>query len=368
MQQPLAPGTMVGDYEVVRPLGAGGMGEVYEAVHPVIGKRAAVKVMIGSPADSLGEARRLLEEARAVNAIRHPGIVDIFGAAVLPDGRPCLLMELLEGETIAEHLRAHGPLGLERVFWMLEGILGPLAAAHRAGIIHRDLKTSNVFLAETAEGQRVKLLDFGIARRLHRVEALTMPEVTLGSLGFMSPEQLAGEPVPQSDLYSVGCVAWLLITGQPVFGNESPAAVVAQHVARVPPSLRSLRREVSLELDAWVHWLLEKDTEERPFSAVVALATLREAAALTLSDATVGPDVDFMSYARKLDAKARAAASKVTQAPPEGPRGPTDRLSALSGARPPPGQGTRQDRPPAPRPTPSKRATIEHRAAKKRRD
>ena len=299
---------MVGEYEVLQPLGAGGMGDVYEAVHPIIGKRAAIKVL--KRTDSLDEARRLLDEARAVNAIRHRGIIDIFGAQVLPDGRPALIMELLEGETLAQLSQRKGPLPLEDVFTLLEGALAPLAAAHRAGIIHRDLKPSNLFLVNDSEGPFVKLLDFGVARRLNRSTHLTNPELTLGSLGFMAPEHLAGEPVPQSDLYSLGCVAWVLITGRPVFVTTQPQAQIPRHLEEIPPSIDTVRTDVTEELAYWVAWLLRKRADERPFTAEVALAALREAAVMSVGEATISVDVDYEKVVTKLDAKARAAAIK----------------------------------------------------------
>jgi serine/threonine-protein kinase len=273
----LARGTAVGDYEVVSLLGGGAMGEVYEAVHPVTGKRVAIKVMRTPAAEALTEARRLLEEARVVNAIKHPGIVDIFGANVLPDGRPYLVMELLEGESFHEHLKANAPLDLDDVLWMLEGLLEPLAAAHKAGVTHRDLKPTNVFIAKVGGERKVKLLDFGVAHRVDR-ERFTAPEVTVGSLGFMGPEQLTGNVVPQSDLYAVGCVAWLLLVGQPVFPYRAMGELARNHMLTVPPSIRTARADVPPPLERWVARLLEKDYAKRPANAFEALLELKLAA------------------------------------------------------------------------------------------
>lgn len=271
---PLAAGTPVGDYEVVRQLGSGAMGEVYEAVHPLIGKHVAIKVMRTPASEALVEARRLLEEARVVNAIRHPGIIDIFGANVLPDGRPFLVMELLEGQSFQDYLKAHAPLDVVDVISLLDGLLEPLAAAHRAGVIHRDLKPTNVFVSSVGGVRKVKLLDFGIAHRADR-EKLTAPEVTVGSLGFMGPEQLHGKPVTQSDLYAVGCVAWLLLTGKPVFPYTAMGELARNHMLTVPPPLRTARRDTPPALEAWVARLLEKDAARRPPNAFEALLSLR---------------------------------------------------------------------------------------------
>ncbi|MCA3015694.1 MAG: serine/threonine protein kinase [Myxococcaceae bacterium] len=268
---PLEPGTPVGEYEVGPLLGAGGMGEVYEAVHPIIGKRVAIKVMRAPAAEALTEARRLLEEARTVNAIRHRGIVDIFGANVLPDGRPYLVMELLEGTSLHQQLVTHGPTSILDGVELLRGVLEPLAAAHRVGVVHRDLKPTNVFV--TTSTPRVKLLDFGIAHRAGR-ERLTSPEFTLGSIGFMGPEQLSGKPVPQSDLYAIGCVAWLMFAGRPVFASKSIASLTRDHLFAEPPSLKTARRDVPDGLATWVSRLLEKHPSNRPADAAVALAQL----------------------------------------------------------------------------------------------
>jgi serine/threonine protein kinase len=281
----LAPGTTVGEYEIVEVLGSGAMGEVFEAVHPIIHKRVAIKVMRGAAHESLTEARRLLEEARAVNAIRHPGIIDIFGANVLPDGRPYLVMELLEGQSLHDFLKTRHPLAIGDVFGLLEGILAPLAAAHRAGVIHRDLKPTNIFVTRS---RTVKLLDFGVARRKER-EPLTAPKMTLGSLGFMSPEQLNGATVAQSDLYSVGCIAWLLITGRPVFAYGNAMELARHHLLTRPPPIGAVRGEVSAPLEAWVAAMLEKEPADRPGSADEALSQLKDVQARLASETTVKP-------------------------------------------------------------------------------
>ncbi len=290
----LAPRAQVGEYEVVKQLGAGAVGEVYEAVHPIIGKRVAIKVMKLAAEEAMPEAQRLLEEARAVNAIGHPGIIDIFGASVLPDGRPYLVMELLRGTPLDRYLSKKGALPFPEAFELLEGILEPLVAAHAAGVIHRDLKTTNIFIVDPRPGgsRTVKLLDFGVARREGR-EPLTHPEMTLGSIGFMGPEHLAGKVVPQSDLYSVGCVAWVLLTGQPVFPYQAMGELARNHLSTVPPRLSTVRAQTPKQLDEWVASMLAKDVARRPASAQTALDRLHEVSSEFLGEATLPS-----SYAR----------------------------------------------------------------------
>jgi len=284
---PLPKGTPIGEYEVVRPIGSGAMGEVYEGVHSVIGKRVAIKVMRAPASEAVIEAKRLWEEAKVVNAIRHPGIVDIFGANVLPNGRAYLVMELLEGESLQEYLRTNLPLAIADIVWLLQGLLEPLAAAHKAGIIHRDLKPTNVFVSIGPMGRKVKLLDFGVAHRADR-ERFTSPEVTVGSLGFMSPDQLGGKVVPQSDVYAVGCVAWLLLTGKPVFPYGNMGDLALNHMRTVPPSVRTLRADTPEALARWVAKLLEKDAAKRPDNAFEALLALQ----LAMDDEGISTVVD----------------------------------------------------------------------------
>lgn len=272
---PLAEGTKLKDYTLGRRLGTGSMGEVYEAVHAVIGRRVAIKVLRHGVDQALNASRRLLEEARVVNAIRHPGIVDVFDVGVYGERRPYLVMELLEGRSLAERLRAEGRPPLDEALRLLAGILEALAAAHRAGVIHRDLKPSNVFLVNESPGPaQVKLLDFGVARREGREEPLTAPEMAVGSVGYMAPEQLQGQAVAASDLYAVGCLAFQLLAGRPVFPLKNIPEAARRHLSEPAPKLRTVRPEASELLEGWVAMLLEKDVAARPRTAEAALKAL----------------------------------------------------------------------------------------------
>lgn len=273
---PLVEGTLLKDYKVVRRVGSGSMGEVYEAVHAVIGRRVAIKVLKQGVDQALNASRRLLEEARVVNAIRHPAIVDVFDVGVYGDRRPFLVMELLEGRSLSDRLKQRGKPPLDESLHLLAGILEALGAAHKAGVIHRDLKPSNVFLVgETPGPTRIKLLDFGIARRESREEALTAPEMALGSVGFMAPEQLQGQAVAASDLYAVGCLAYQLLVGRPVFPLKNIPDAARRHLSEPAPKLRSAMPEATELLEAWVEMLLQKDVALRPRTAEAALNALR---------------------------------------------------------------------------------------------
>ena len=318
---PLQVGSTIGDHTLVKRIGEGAMGTVFEGVHSLIGKRVAIKVLKHGTDEGQLASKRLLEEARAANAIQHRGIVDIYDVGLLPDGRPYLVMELLLGRSLHDEVRrAKGGLPLKMVVHVLTGVLEALAAAHRAGVVHRDLKASNVFLVEQPSGlPLVKLVDFGIARRAGRSEVLTMPSMTVGSMGFMAPEHIGGKPVAQSDLYAVGCLAWLMLSGKPVFPYGNPGVLVQQHLKEKPPPVSTVRKETTPELEAVVAWLLEKRVEARPFSAEVALAVLHEAALAVEGLRTVPGGPSFLELAKGMDARfrsesGRAAVTDVTPA------------------------------------------------------
>ena len=158
-------GQKLQEYVIQERIGVGGMGIVYRAVQPMIGKEVAIKVLRPDVLTDPRDMERLLEEARVVNSIKHRGIINIFSAGMLPDERHFLIMELLEGESLEQKMTREGRIGVGDTADILEGVLSPLAAAHMAGVVHRDLKPANVFLVPEGNRSYVKLLDFGLARR-----------------------------------------------------------------------------------------------------------------------------------------------------------------------------------------------------------
>ncbi len=234
-------GARVGEYEILEPIGEGGMGVVYRGVHPVIKKRVAVKILKPQIAAEAVQVRRLLTEAEAVNAIRHRGIIDIFSMGTLPDGRPYVVMELLDGEALDLWLQKlpGGRVSLPMAVELLLGMCGPLAAAHRANVIHRDLKPSNIFVCTQSDGTRfVKLLDFGLAKRAVAIDGSsrqTSQATVAGTPDYMAPEQARGLDVsPRSDLYSLGVIAFELLTGKVPFTGATPMDVMVAHVSAAP--------------------------------------------------------------------------------------------------------------------------------------
>ncbi len=265
-------GRTIGEYEIVARVGVGGMGEVYEGRHPLIGKRVAVKVLLPSLSNEAELVERFLAEARAVNEIRHRGIVDIFSFGQLPEGSRYFVMEFLEGEAFDKIIKKRSPLPMGEVLGWADEMLDALEAAHSAGIIHRDIKPSNLFLVNTGRGRPyVKLLDFGIAK-LGAINGEATPQtrasVILGTPDYISPEQARGKTIsPQTDLYALGCVLFEMLTGERVFRGENTLQTMWMHVEDKPAVPSSIRPDIPPELDELILWALEKDSTHRPPSA-----------------------------------------------------------------------------------------------------
>jgi serine/threonine-protein kinase len=233
-------GQKLGDYVVEELIAKGGMGAVYRGVQPLIGKQVAIKVLLTPGPAELNYAQRMLEEARTVNAIGHPNIIDIFNFGELPDGRPWLVMEFLDGMSLSQWVRARttSEPPVERIIEILDQICAALEAVHTVGVIHRDLKPANVMLTHLAAPQpRVKVLDFGFAKN-RDAPLRTSPDMVLGTPGYMSPEQIqAMGTTSVSDLYSLGLMAWFMVTGYDAYQDRSPITVMQMQLQREPDSL-----------------------------------------------------------------------------------------------------------------------------------
>jgi Tol biopolymer transport system component/tRNA A-37 threonylcarbamoyl transferase component Bud32 len=268
----LAAGSRLGPYEIVAPIGAGGMGEVYKARDAKLGRDVAVKVLperLTADADSLSRFER---EARAVAALSHPNILSIFDVG-REEGVAFAVMELLDGETLRQRL-SEGALPTRKALEYGAQLARGLAAAHEKGIVHRDLKPENVFL--TADG-RVKILDFGLAKvaapesdatKSPTAVAMTEPGTVMGTAGYMSPEQVRGKPADQrSDIFSFGSILFEMLTGERAFRGDSAAETMAAIAQKDPPELSGVEAALAPGLDRIVRHCLEKSPSERFQSA-----------------------------------------------------------------------------------------------------
>jgi eukaryotic-like serine/threonine-protein kinase len=271
---------MAGEYRLIRKLGEGGFGAVYEAQHPVLKRRAAVKVLHRAAGQDSDAVRRFVSEAQAAGQVQSRHIVDIFSFGTLPDGRHFYVMDLLQGEALDHYLERETRCNVPDAIRLLTPIAEALDAAHQAGIVHRDLKPQNIFLSWEGDGQTIpKLLDFGLAKLLDDSPVRTASGTPIGTPLYMSPEQARGQKVDaRSDVYALGVLCHQLLTGQLPMNGESTIAVLMAHIAQAPPLVSEVASDLSKDLDAPVLAMLEKDPSLRPTSAMAAIGALREAA------------------------------------------------------------------------------------------
>jgi serine/threonine-protein kinase len=267
-------GTRIGNYLLTARLGEGGMGTVYLAEHAALGRRAAVKVLLPALSADDDAVARFFTEARAVAAVHHPSIVEIYDFGHLPDGGAYIVMELLQGESLAARRRRFGRLDAGRALALTRQLAGALGAAHDAGIIHRDLKPDNVFIVPDPEvpgGERIKILDFGVAKLASPASApsRTQAGAVLGTPIYISPEQCrnAAEIDGRADLYSLGCVLYELVCGRPPFALDSVGDLIAHHLYFEPAPPRTCGAEISEGVEQLILWLLRKEPAARPGSA-----------------------------------------------------------------------------------------------------
>ncbi len=261
---------IAGKYELLFPLGQGGMGIVWRARHLTLGRDVALKLIHDGGGDPVA-VERFLREARHAASVRHPNVLDVTDVGRTVDGLPYLVMELLEGENLGARL-ARGQLTVAEVVRLGVDILRGLSAVHEAGLLHRDLKPENVFLAMEAEETVVKLVDFGISRNVAEaafITNITVPGTVMGTPAYMSVEQLRGESEldARSDLYSVGVILYEALAGKRPHVGSSVAALIAAKLERDPVALLSLRPELPGALCGVVHRALNRQREQRFASA-----------------------------------------------------------------------------------------------------
>lgn len=264
-------GRMVGAYRIAAPIGRGGLATVYRARHEVVGRDVAVKILSASVSRSPTLRARFLREARAANRVRHPHVIDVADIGETEDGLAFLVMELLEGRTLAEEI-AGGPIAPERALRIAAQAAAALGCAHDLGVVHRDVKPANVFVLRRDGGAPfIKLLDFGLAN-LRGEHRLTASGELFGTPAYMAPEQIDGDkPAPAVDLYALGCVLFEMLTGSIPFRGSTPATL-DQHLRAPAPRPSDRRAGLPAGIDALVASLLEKDPARRADAGAAARA------------------------------------------------------------------------------------------------
>jgi serine/threonine-protein kinase len=270
-------GHVLGNYRLTRVIGEGGVGTVYEGVHVTLGRKMALKVL--HPDSATPETiKRFFNEARAVNEIRHPNIIDVEDFVTTETGDHYLLMELLDGEDLRSLLARDGMLVPERVVAIGEQIASALGAVHKVGIIHRDLKPDNVFVSKKDGREVFKLVDFGIAKFLTEGQGVTRAGMTLGTPEYMAPEQIvtAGQPGPRTDIYALGMLMYECLAGVPAFTAPTTAGILRGHISEpvVPPSQRR-KEPIPPVIEAVIMRCLEKNPEHRFANAEAVRSALR---------------------------------------------------------------------------------------------
>ncbi|HEY8945679.1 MAG TPA: serine/threonine-protein kinase [Polyangiaceae bacterium] len=258
--------TLGGKYRILRKIGSGGIGAVYAAEHVALGSHVAVKVLRGAAAMDASEIARLRREARVQVSIEHPNVIRVLDLDQLPDGSIYVVMELLQGRSLAARLKSGGPLPTAEAVGIFRQVCRALTAAHQLGVVHRDLKPGNVFLCED---RVVKVLDFGMSK-FAEAESLTQDGYTLGTPEYMSPEQCIGAPVDaRTDLYAFGVLMYEAMTGALPISGKSRRDFLELHQRAIPRSMRERRPQLDIpaELDEAVMLCLKKRAAERPASA-----------------------------------------------------------------------------------------------------
>ena len=271
-------GLPIGNYVLKSLLGVGGMGAVYLAEHPAIGRQVAIKVLAEHLSLHARLSERFLSEARALALIENPNVIEIYDFGKLEDGRLFYVMELLRGLELGKVMNQRGRLTAAEVLPYLEQICRGLQATHEKGIIHRDLKPENIFVLDR-DPMNIKLLDFGIAKLQHQGMGgagggggitLTQTGMVMGTPLYIAPEQASGEVQsigPQTDLYSLGVIIYWMLSGKPPFFNETPALLLAMHISEEVKPIRQVFPSVPASVAEIVEQCLAKDPAHRPASA-----------------------------------------------------------------------------------------------------
>lgn len=273
---PLIGCVLAGTYRVLKVLGKGGMGRLYEAEHTRIGRRFAVKVLHEAHADKREAVRRFEREADALSRIKSDHVLDVIDVLAAPDGRTVIVTSLLEGEDLQHRLDRCGRLSSIEAIALGRMICRGLAAAHAVGVVHRDLKPSNLFLTAGPDGRStLKILDFGVAKLKDDGE-VTKHGVVLGTPAYMAPEQARGshDADERSDLYAVGAVLYRMLTGKMPYEGRDAGETLGKLLTVQPARPRAIKRDIPVALESVVQLVMSREPSERPRSAMELEALL----------------------------------------------------------------------------------------------
>ena len=336
-------GTIFAGYRIEGVLGRGGMGVVYLAEQPELGRRVAIKVIAPALASDPDYLERFKRESRLAAAIEHPNAIPIYEAGVADEDMPYLVMRYVEGEDLSSLLRREGRLDRRRAAAIVDQIAGALDEAHARGLVHRDVKPANVIVESRRGTEHAYLTDFGLTREVDASGGPTATGRWVGTIDYASPEQIKGKPVDaRCDVYALGCLLYTTLTGHLPFEREEDVAKLYAHVSEPPPAPSELADEVTDELDVVVERAMAKEPDDRYPSA----GDLGRAA---LSAATGAP------VSQPEHSVATGEAAPVTQPPEPTPTKPsepppTEPASTVAGepptAAPPPTEPSREPPPP----------------------
>jgi len=287
-----SPGAVLrGKYRILSKIGQGGMGAVYKALHVTFDELRAIKVISPELVDDQLFVKRFKHEAVITRKLQHPNAVRVDDIDEAEDGRPFIVMEYIEGQSLRKLIEQHGPMPAERVCSIIKQVAAALDAAHKLGMIHRDIKPDNIVLVETPDGEQAKVLDFGIAKiketRKGEMSGMTMTGtgVVIGTPQYMSPEQAMGkrgdELDGRSDLYSLGIVMYQMLTGELPFKADTTMEMLIAHLQQPPLNVRTVRPELQIPAAVAdvVMKLLEKKPEDRPADARALVEEIEQAEA-----------------------------------------------------------------------------------------
>ncbi len=322
--QPLIGQALEERYTILREIGRGGMGVVYEAEHKELGKRIAIKVMLDKYANDEEAVIRFKREALAASRIGNPHIIDVTHIGIAPDGRPFVVMELLDGQPLSAILAGTGPMQPWRAIQIMRQVLRAVGAAHIKGIIHRDLKPDNIFIVNRDdEHDFVKLLDFGISKMVDTAEMaaatrLTTTGVVMGTPLYMAPEQAMGAPAERGvDIYACGVILFEMLAGRPPFDEPNYNMLVAKLLTAEPPLLSDVRKGLPASLVNAVAKALEKDPDSR-FANCETFAQALPVVAITqpeLEQAATLPPGSSVPPGAKLSAPGRVGVARTMHSP-----------------------------------------------------